>query len=46
MPYKTALPEANMEYKMTYPKERSIAGNYFICLNFFFILRTSYKELI
>ena len=42
MPYKTALSEANMEYKMTYHKKRSIASNYF----FFFILRISYKELI
>ena len=51
-PYKTAISEANVKTnrmvstKWTYHKERSFASNYLIFLNFFFSLRTSYKELI
>ena len=51
-PYKPALLEANVKAnrigstKRTCDKEWSFPSNYLIFLNFFFSLRTSYKELI
>ena len=51
-PSKTVAPEVNVKtngmvsIKWTYHEERSFASNYFIFLNFFFRLRSSYKELV